>query len=361
MESFVENRLTLHPNKDKVAMDSLKYYPTKIILAPVVIYSPETSLGGGVGAKFLFKMPNSGPETRTSNMPMSLIYTLENQITLFSGYEVFFPQEKWVLKGNLRLQNFPQLYYGIGRNTPEENEEQFSFNQVLIEPRLLKQAFFQYFFLGGGIRYNRFSEVRFEPDGLLATSTVPGARGSTSVGFELAALYDSRDNLLNAHSGWLVEFSHGIYARALGGTQDFRATRLDVRYFLEPFKNRRDVIGFHFNTQVSTGDVPLAEHPFIGSDEIMRGYREGRWIDRHVIAGQMEYRMKLGGRIGAVAFFSMGDVFDRVELFKFSNLRTTVGLGLRFLLNKEEDLNLRFDWGFGSEDNNFYLNLAEAF
>ncbi|MGB5929333.1 MAG: hypothetical protein WBH03_14225, partial [Cyclobacteriaceae bacterium] len=73
----------------------------------MVVYSPETSIGLGVGAKYLFKMPGSGDETRTSNMPISLIYTFENQIVVYSGFEIFSPQEKWMLTGNLQFQIFP--------------------------------------------------------------------------------------------------------------------------------------------------------------------------------------------------------------------------------------------------------------
>lgn len=51
-------------------------------------------LGAGVGAKYLFKMRQSGPETRTSNMPISAIYTIENQFFLFSGFEIFSNQER---------------------------------------------------------------------------------------------------------------------------------------------------------------------------------------------------------------------------------------------------------------------------
>ena len=84
-------------------------------------------------------------------------------------------------------------------------------------------------------------------------------------------------------------------------------------------------------------------------------------MDRHLLAAQMEYRKTLIGRLGAVAFIGFGDVANSIHDFKFKNLRVSAGLGLRFLLEKRERLNIRLDWGFGEDTNNYYLNIAEAF
>ena len=351
---------TLHPNRRNVRQDS-SLYPAKIVLAPVVIFSPETSLGLGVGAKYLFKMRGSGDETRTSNMPVSLIYTLENQLLMYSGFEIFSNQERWMLTGNLRFEVFPRLYYGVGRNTPASNEEEYDYTQVVIEPILLRQVFTRYLFMGGGVRYNYIGNVEPAVDGRLVNDDHTGATGSTSVGVELATVYDSRDNLLNAHRGWYLELTHGFYGEALGGTHEFQLTRVDLRHYFQPFRERSDVLAFQLLTHFTYGEPPLGELAALGSAEIMRGYYEGRYLDRKLIATQVEYRAKLTGRLGGVLFAGVGDVAHEVSDFKFSNLRASVGFGLRFLLDKREDLNIRADWGFGKGTNNYYLNIAEAF
>jgi outer membrane translocation and assembly module TamA len=76
----------------------------------------------------------------------------------------------------------------------------------------------------------------------------------------------------------------------------------------------------------------------------------------------MEYRRSFGdSRWGAVAFVGAGDVANRVPEFKFSNFRPNYGAGIRFKLDKTENLNLRFDYGFGQNSNYFYFTIAEAF
>jgi len=337
-------------------------YPSKLILAPIISFSPETSLGMGVGAKYLFKLRGSGEDTRTSNMPVTLQYTLQNQFILFSGFEIFSSGERWMLSGNVILKNFPRFYYGIGRSTPESNEEEYQFNQVLFEPILLKKAFIDYLFIGAGVRMNRISSVELEEaDGLLANSEVPGALGSRSVGGEFALVYDSRSNLLNADRGWYLEFTFGTYNKTFGSTHNFQLTRLDLRKYWSFSDEHWEVFAIQLRTHFASEGAPLSEMAFFGSEEIMRGFYEGRFIDRNLIAFQAEYRRRIYGRLGGVVFAGLGDVNEKLEDFDFGNLRPSIGFGFRFQLDKRENLNLRFDTGFAKGANNYYLNIAEAF
>ncbi|MBP2831112.1 BamA/TamA family outer membrane protein [Aquimarina sp. U1-2] len=352
---------TFYPNQKAVAKDS-SIYLSKFIAAPVVSYSPETDFGFGVGAKYLFKFKGSGEETRVSNMPITAQYTLNNQFFLFSGFEVFTNQEKWVIEGNLLFQNYPRIYYGIGSNTPESAEEQYDYTQFLFEPIFLKQLFTRYLFIGAGLRYNHIFNTTVKQGGLIDTNRPEGFDGSTSMGAEVAALYDSRDVILNAQKGWYMEFTHGEYFEILGGTHTFNLTRLDLRHFFKISERNNDVLAFQFVGRTVRDDQPFSEYSFFGSSEIMRGYQEGRFVDRDLLATQVEYRKRFGqSRWGAVAFVGAGDVYSNIDTFKFKNLKPNYGAGLRWMLDKSEHLNIRLDWGFGNGTNNLYLGIAEAF
>ena len=188
-----------------------------------------------------------------------------------------------------------------------------------------------------------------------------GEQGSRSVGLQFGMLYDSRNNILTASNGWYAEFAHGTYRKSFGSISDFTLTRLDIRHFLTPFKNRSDVLAFQFKSQFSSGDVPVLELSMLGSDEIMRGYYEGRYTDNHLIAFQTEYRRQIKGAVGMVAFASFGDVSSTIQGFDITKFRPTIGIGFRYLLDPVESLNLRMDWGVARDANNFYLNVAESF
>ncbi len=368
--------LTLRPNKKKAALDST-IYPSKFIIAPYVLYTPETSFGFGVGGSFQFKLPNSGDETRTrtSTIPIALTYTLENQILFYSGFEIFFPDEKWVLSGNVRAQVFPRLFYGVGRDTPESNEEIFESTQLILEPILSKQVFIDKLFIGAGIRYRHVASTNFRnehedengmklPSQFLDTD-ISGANGSTSVGGELAALYDTRNSLLNAQTGTYLEATFSQYGEILGGTHVYDLIRYDLRHFiqLKGKEDWRDVLALNTRGYFANGDVPLVDLAQLGSSEIMRGYYEGRYISNNMLAAQAEYRLNFkNSPWGAVAFASTGDVAPDISDFSLKNLRGAFGLGMRLMVDPLERLNLRVDVAITAEgDINPYIIIGEAF
>ena len=155
--------------------------------------------------------------------------------------------------------------------------------------------------------------------------------------------------------------THGFYGDWLGSSHDFQLTKLDFRYFIQPLGEPSSIVGFHFLSQLSQGDTPLQELGQLGGHEIMRGYFEGRYTDRQLIATQVEWRQKLTHRWGAVAFVGVGNVAPSFDSFDFGTLRTSFGLGLRFLVDEEENLNVRLDFGIGNEKANYYFKIAEAF
>lgn len=352
--------LTVHPNKKAVERDS-SIHPAKAILTPVVSYAPETNLGFGLGVKGLFKMRGSGPETRTSNIPLSLLYTIDKKYQFFSGFAIFSPGEKYMLTGNINIQSFPSFYFGVGQNTPDSNEEAFGYRQILIEPILLKNIFRPYLYFGGGFRFNKIDQIEAEQDGLLALSKRSGANGSTSSGFQIALIYDSRDNILNASKGFYLELTHGIYSKNLGGSQNFELSRFDFRYYIPMFQKSRSTLAFQLMAHLSHGNTPLFELGRLGGHEIMRGYFEGRYTERQLYATQLEWRQKLNHRWGIIGFTGLGTVAPSFDQLKMRHVRTSFGVGLRFLIDPHENLNLRLDFGFGAKKMKYYFKIAEAF
>ena len=94
-------------NLGKPPVDS-NGFQTRVVIAPIAYYEPNTSLGFGFGANLLFKPRGAGADTRTSNIPIGISYTLKNQVFFTSGYTVFFPEERWLLRGNLDYTDFPE-------------------------------------------------------------------------------------------------------------------------------------------------------------------------------------------------------------------------------------------------------------
>jgi outer membrane translocation and assembly module TamA len=103
----------------------------------------------------------------------------------------------------------------------------------------------------------------------------------------------------------------------------------------------------------------------MGSDEMMRGYYNGRFRDRNFIAGQTELRYRISQRFGIVGFAATGEVFH--SSFSFNSLLPNYGGGVRYFFDVQKGLSIRMDYGVGEKrpgeprQSGFYVALGEAF
>lgn len=342
--------------------DSTAFQP-KIVFAPIAYYQPNTSFGFGFGGQLLFKPKGAGPETRISSIPIGISYTLKNQVFFTSGYTVFFPEERWLFRGNLNYTDFPQTYYGVGNGTRDEDGIEITFQQLLIEPILLRQVLPD-LFLGGGFRYNTYynNELLEATESLPVGTSFQDSLGSKSVGLEFAATYDNRDNIVNATRGVFAEFTQGVYGEVLGGTHAFRLSKLDLRTYgrLGP----RAVLGGQFYARHSTPGAPVQELSSLGGQDLLRGFPEFRFRDNLALFGQLEYRWQTWKSIGFVFYGGAGQVASSSSRLALDEMRYSVGTGLRVTIIPSENINLRVDYGVGfgrSNGTGIYLGLGEAF
>jgi hypothetical protein len=90
----------------------------------------------------------------------------------------------------------------------------------------------------------------------------------------------------------------------------------------------------------------------------MPGYYTGQYCDNHLLA---EWRLPIYWIFGATVFLGAGDVFHSVSNLSVSNLKPSYGLGLRIRVDKENNVNLRFDYALGKNISGFYVAFGEAF
>lgn len=123
-----------------------------------------------------------------------------------------------------------------------------------------------------------------------------------------------------------------------------------------------DTIAFHLETETTAGRLPFLALPSFGGGERGRGYVEGRFRDRSLWAGTVEYRFWVVPRgfalspwtphvrverLGLALFYDVGAVGDRWwDLFD-STPRNSAGVGFRATL--ERSAPFRVDVGFSDE------------
>ena len=335
-------------------------YPISWVVAPLLAYSPETSVQLGLGSVILFKGKNALPEDRPSSLFFSARYTLNRQITASPTYILFSRGERYTHRGKVNFRKFPQFYYGIGNDTPASNEELYGINTLSVEHVSYRNVVGK-LYAGAGMRFFRSYNLELAEGGLLETTAPIGIRANTAVGMDFGLLFDNRNNLMSTTTGILAEFRQQVHRKFLGSDNDYSLSKLDVRAYWAPFEHRSDILALQLFAYLSFGDTPFNELAPLGGDMIMRGYYQGRYLDQKHIATQAEYRKRVWKKLSAVAFAGVGDVSPQLSTFRINTLKYSLGAGLRYEVLPEENLNIRFDFAVGKGTQNFYINISEAF
>jgi hypothetical protein len=348
-------RLGITPLHDTIASEHNGF-----IFMPVFFFSPDTRLGFGGAGAYVFHLndTNSNVKSRTSFVRFSGAYTINRQTDILSEWGVFTRSERFFLKGDMRFRIYPDRFYGVGNNSPQSNMEVYDYKLFNLRASGMKKLK-DNLFAGATFHLNRSFDFHHDPSGILGNGSVTGFNGGTNVGMGALLIYDSRDNVLNSRKGIFLEMSSLFYSRLYGSSFNYQVFQLEFcKYWLLKPKH---VLALQFRNRMSFGEVPFLELSMVGNDDILRGYPRNRFRDNHFLLTQLEYRFPLFWRFGMTTFIGMGDVFSRPQDLSWRSTKYTVGVGLRFLVNTAERINIRIDYGYGSEGGFVYINVAEAF
>lgn len=348
-----------NPDSSTVADTS---YKNKVLLLPAIGSSPETGFMFGGIVVPQFKPGSSGPETRSSSILISAIYTTKNQILTSILPDIVLPKEEWLLNGNYFVNYFPKDFWGVGPFTEKDDEITVLYTQVNLEQKGLRKID-PGLFSGPYLRWSRIFDVKFEDDdgNEVPDVSVAGANGSTSFGVGWVTRWDRRKSNMTPTENHYVEFSFIGYPSWLGSSQSYTSYELDARKYFNLSQDGNSVLALQGLFKLNSGTPPFNDMALLGGDVINRGYYEGRYRDQNGAQIQAELRQHLFGRFGFTVFAATGEVWNRFENFTIENYKWTAGGGLRININKDDPTNLRIDFGFGKESTGFYLQFGEAF
>jgi outer membrane protein assembly factor BamA len=357
--------------------DSLKLikgeYVRKFYVLPVISASPETSLRIGAAGVFLFRRKRMSADTQLSSIRVPISYTLNNQFKGKVDINYYSNGNKHIVIGRVQWFDFPLLFYGIGNNTSDLDEEIYTTQTFSTEITYLK-LIIPFVYAGIGYSYAKSDIVKFEDNGLLAEpGLIPGNKGAITSGFNINIRYDSRDNNLGTASGLYVNMKISNYEPSWGSDYDFTRLDVDIRKFFLSFS--KHVLAVQLVLANTWGNPSFETMALLGGKTIMRGHYIGRYRDNSLYAAQAEYRLPLGRsdwidsrekvpfmeRWVIVGFVGFGDVATSFESIELNKIKSSVGFGLRYLVLPKERINVRIDFGFGTQNPGLYFNIREAF
>jgi hypothetical protein len=322
-----------------------------VLPVPAIGFSPETKTY--IGAVTLFTITNADSLTRSSNASVEFNYTWNKQVIFEADWNYFFPTENWFTRGLVHYSKYPDLYYGIGFDTPESNEVKFQNNRFIFDVDLLKNIKNKSF-AGAGINYNNFSKIEYLVDSI----NYPELKSSSNFGLKILFLNDTRNNILSPTKGNYFEFGNSFNF----GSTFYLKTTIDYRrYFAFGEKDKHTLAG-RFYQSSAFGFPPFYDYAQIGGDKFVRGYFLGRFRDKNLSSVQLELRNHLFWRFGIATFGGISMVYEKVSSIESKNFKPNAGVGLRFLVDKNENTNLRIDYGIGAQNQSgFYISFGESF
>ncbi len=321
---------------------------------PIVYFTPETNWALGAGGSYTFYLDSLGH--RPSTIQLGGAYTLRKQFLSYFSFNLYNPDRRLEMEGELGYYNYVYKYWGIGNRLPGYQEESYdvTYPRLRISPRYIVSDYWR---IGLAADFNKYSRLHLKEGGQLEMQQAIGVDGGYVNGVGLQVQYDSREHTIFPVRGWYVSSKAVFYNSIWGSDYSFTATELDVR-------NYQNVAGgiiwaSQFLATFRSGpEIPFYHLSLLGGSKVMRGFFEGRYRDNNLWALQTEFRLPVWRRFFLVPFGSAGDVFD-FEKYNRS-IKFAGGMGLRYIVDHANRVNIRADVAYG-QNFQFYLSILEAF
>ncbi len=328
------------------------------VLFPIVFYTPETKVGAGATAVLFKKHYKSETEEKSDSLSAVFLYTMQNQMLSALVGDKYFDKAFYHIKLTSSLSRFPQKYYGVGNDTNASDEEGYTpfyvKNELVTQVRTVEKIYAGTVIIPGYYKLldsenNRGIDSYYQSH--------PENGWFTGGGFQINR--DSRDATIYPTKGSNSIISAVFFRKNGLSSYDFNRYLIDHRTYLPAFFG--GVFAFQLYGESVTGEPPLNYVPRLGGQNLLRGYYQGRYMDNIYLAAQTEYRVPIYWRLGATFFGAAGNVYDKFENINGKKLKYSGGFGLRFALNRQKNINFRFDLGVSPDDVNVYFNVLEAF
>ncbi len=333
---------------------------SKLVVFPAMTRSIETSWALGGAASYTFRGSQKDTGSRTSSVQLAALYSLRKQLVGSIRGTQYLHNENWILNEQVSFSSFPDKFWGLGKNTAANSEEDYSFKQMYMYLHFMKKIAPR-LFAGLLYEYQRVWNINYKPGGLFDQQQVVGRNRYHVSGLGLSLTYDSRNHAFYPDKGFFAQAYFNHFSQVTGSQFPYTNIVVDIRKYIPAGKDA--VLATQAWLFGNIGNaVPLRSQAAFGGDNVMRGYYHGRFRDLQQFAIQAEYRRYLFKRIGLVAFAGIGNVAHDIGGLNLQQLKYSFGGGVRYALNASEKLNLRIDYGIGRGQNSgLYFQLAEAF
>jgi hypothetical protein len=349
----------LKPKPQKA--DSLTKKPTYTVI-PAIGYTLVSKLSAVVTGNTAYK---TGPDARESTVTASASFSITKQFTFFLESSNWSKNNKYNFVADYRFYQYPQSTFGLGSSSNIKHEDPMDYRYVRIYQTVLRHVTGNLYMGGGYIIDNHWgiTDKGYFND----YSSYTSAHRSTSSGFTLNAIADTRDNAINPLKGNLFNIQYRDNLNFLGSSTPWSSLIVDVRKYINFPEGSDNVLAlWSFEWLTLAGRPGFLDLPSTQWDTYSatgRGYIQGRFRGADMVYAEAEYRYRIldNGLIGGV-FFLNGESLNAAPGTRLQGVQPGFGPGLRIKLNKLSKTNISIDYGFGREGSNgLFIDVGEIF
>ena len=330
-----------------------------IVVAPIPISSPAIGTGVVLAGGYIFPFRKADTVSPPSVVGGAALFTNNGSRALALAGEFYLKQNTYHITSMYVRGNLNYDFYGVGSAAGNEGKKLplKQTGQVFLGELLYRIG--GKFFVGPRMLAGN-STITLRPH---ESSTVPAPpdlgidTGLTALGIRVNR--DTRANRFYPTQGTLFDFTSNFFSDALGSKYSFQAYRSTFNYY-RSFGSKQ-VLAYNLFLCATAGNAPFYGECVFGTNNQLRGYVAGQFIDRDMIATQLEYRRELVWRFGMVVFGGLGEVAPSLSQFRYDNILPAIGGGVRFRLSRKYNVNFRADIAQGKDGHTFSMGIGEAF
>ena len=336
-------------------------------------YTPEASFGVGGAALLSFRLNKADTISQRSFLPLGFNISLNGTFVLAGAGTLFFNENNFRIYSNYGYRNEPNNFFGIGYDEIEANYQSDS-------TTLFKRSSFKFnprfvwdvkpnLYLGALVDVGYSSSREINPVMAANSSYLKYGDKYFDIGVGALIQYDTRDDIATPSSGMLLSATATVYSKLIGSSNNYEILEFEYRHFQKMF-NRRSTLGWIARSSIGIGDVPYTSLPMFGSPFDLRGYLWGKYRDKSMGYGIVEYRHMFGSeaayergalysKLGVVGWVGAGTIGNR-PVIDWKKVKFNYGVGLRIQIQPGK--NFRLDLGQEPGQKwGFYMNMTEAF
>ncbi|EDM3692328.1 hypothetical protein CSM81_22725 [Salmonella enterica subsp. enterica serovar Infantis] len=324
-------------------------------LLPGPFYTPELGAGLGIALAGVYRPTPGDTVSQNSTFSLSGYVSTTGATGINASNYAFFAGDRWRFFLDGTFSNTPTRYWGQGFSAAEHDSNKKTFTSQGLELRpVIYRRLTAHTWLGAG--WSLDMQHAAGTDNRQLESTPQGVSVLSS-GVSLDLTRDTRDFVPNPRTGHLAEIHYIRYTPGTGSDTRFDEYTLHYSHY-QPL-SAKSVLAWELFGHFTQGEVPWSCLPLLGDSHRMRGYYEGRYRDKNVVSGQMEFRYHPAWRHGIVGWAGTGTMSPSLHQLDRSRWLPSVGVGYRFEFKPR--MNIRLDYGVGKGSSGFYFQVGEAF